>query len=267
VTTAYQDSARQRLRKSGVYLMAPGELNRRLGVDGAAWRRFAEHWNELAPDAYAAELGTTRLRRYGHFTFTPADGRFEALPERTFVQPENSNPLYVGREREFEPLTDRFANDPLLQSLLAYLGSVATTLDDVARWDAKVTPFRTLAYAGRDSNPTPEGMHRDGVTLVTSLLIGRDNAVGGESSVVDRSGQPLLTATLTEPGQLVLGDDRRTLHGVSSIRPQDPARPARRDVLVVTFAPSAQSDRPPRQQGCRDAPPSHAAARHRYRGS
>jgi hypothetical protein len=37
---------------------------------------------------------------------------------------------------------------------------------------------------------------------------------------------------------MLLGDDRRTLHGVSPIRPLDPTRPARRDVLVITFAPS-----------------------------
>jgi hypothetical protein len=80
-------------------------------------------------------------------------------------------------------------------------------------------------------------MHRDGVTLVTSLLIQRRNAVGGESSVVDIDGNPLMTTTLAEPGTLLLGDDRRTLHGVSPIRPVDPAQPAQRDVLVITFAP------------------------------
>jgi hypothetical protein len=35
---------------------------------------------------------------------------------------------------------------------------------------------------------------------------------------------------------LLLGDDRRTLHGVSPIRPISGSRPAQRDVLVITFA-------------------------------
>jgi hypothetical protein len=82
--------------------------------------------------------------------------------------------------------------------------------------------------------------------LVTSLLIARDNATGGESSVFDATGRLLLETTLKQPGDLLLGDDRRILHDVSPIRPCDPNRPARRDVLVVTYAPSVRSDRPQR---------------------
>jgi hypothetical protein len=125
----------------------------------------------------------------------------------------------------------------LLRRLLKLLCRVATALDDVVEWSAKVSPFRVVASADDGGEPTPEGLHRDGVTLVTSLLVWRHNAIGGQSSVVDTGGHQLLTTTLTEPGTLLLGDDRRTLHGVSPIRPLDPAEPARRDVLVITFAP------------------------------
>jgi hypothetical protein len=221
----------------GACVMPPDELNNRLGVDDGEWTRFATHWEDLAPDSYAAELGTQRLRRYGHFCFRSADGVATPMPHRAFVQPQDSNPLYVSRDRYFEPLTDAFAKDPLLHGILRLLGQLAAALDDVAVWNAKVTPFRVLASSDGEGQPTPEGLHRDGVTLVTSLLIRRDNAVGGESSVVDNQGRRLLSTTLAEPGTLLLGDDRRTLHGVSPIRPLDPARPAQRDVLVITFAP------------------------------
>jgi hypothetical protein len=55
--------------------------------------------------------------------------------------------------------------------------------------------------------------------------------------VFDMDGNRLVATTLAEPGTLLLGDDRRTLHGVSPIRPIEPAEPAQRDVLVITFAP------------------------------
>jgi hypothetical protein len=220
----------------GACVMPPDELNNRLGVDDDEWTRFATHWDDLAPDNYAAELGTQRLRRYGHFCFR-ADGVATPMPHRAFVQPQDSNPLYVSRDRYFEPLTDAFAKDPLLHGILRLLGQLAAALDDVGVWNAKVTPFRVLASSDGEGQPTPEGLHRDGVTLVTSLLIRRHNAVGGESSVFDNHGLKLLTTTLAEPGTLLLGDDRRTLHGVSPIRPLDPAHPAQRDVLVITFAP------------------------------
>lgn len=223
----------------GAALVQPAVLNACLGIDDSAWAPFAAHWEDLAADPYAAELGTRRLRRYGHFLFSPADGAFTPATHSAFVQPENSNPLYVGTDRHFQPLTDAFAKDPLLERILVLLGGLATALDDRSEWSAKVTPFRVLATGEGEGQPTPEGMHRDGVTLVTSLLIGRRNAVGGESTVTDMAGGKILAITLQEPGTLLVGDDRRTLHGVSPIRPRDPSRPAQRDVLVITFAPSA----------------------------
>jgi hypothetical protein len=238
MTTVRPDIAYERLHSVGTYLMPSAELNHRLGIGDDAWRRLGRHWDELVADSYAAELGVRRLRRYGHFLFRTDDQSIVPMPQDAFVQPDDSNPLYVGRQRHFAPLTDACASEPLLHAIIALLGRFAATLDDVAQWSVKVTPFRVLASADGNGEPTPEGVHRDGVTLVTSLLIGRENAIGGESSVFDVSRRRLLAATLSEPGELLLGDDRRSLHGVSPIRPRDPAKPARRDVLVVTFAPA-----------------------------
>lgn len=231
------ESVKRMLTGTGAFLMPPADLNGCIGADEYSWTRFSSHWEELVPDTYAAELGTQRLRRYGHFLFRPADGFARLMPHDAFAQPEDSNPLYIEKDRYFEPLTDDLAEDPLLHGLLRLLGHVATALEDIPEWSAKVTPFRVLASANGEGQPTPEGLHRDGVTLVTSLLVGRRNARGGESSVFDLDGHQLLTATLSEPGTLLLGDDRRTLHGVSPIRALDPAVPAQRDVLVITFAP------------------------------
>jgi len=41
---------------------------------------------------------------------------------------------------------------------------------------------------------------------------------------------------LSDPGDAVLLDDHRILHGVTEIHAIDPGLPAYRDVLVVTFA-------------------------------
>lgn len=239
-TGTYSDpveSARRMLLSTGAFVMSAADLTECTGIDERAWMRFSSHWEQLVPDSYAAELGTRRLRRYGHFLYRHADGYAELEPHRVFVQPEDSNPLYIERDRYFEPLTHDFANDPLLRSLLRMLGHVATALEEAPEWSAKVTPFRVLASPDREGQPTPEGLHHDGVTLVTSLLIGRRNVSGGESSVVDLEGRQILKTTLSERGTMLLGDDRRTLHGVSPVRALDPSEPGRRDVLVITFAP------------------------------
>jgi hypothetical protein len=207
--------AAQLLTATGVALMPSSDVTRSLGVGPEAWTRFARYWWHLPPDPDAAEPGEERLRRYGQYLVL--DGVVYRLPARTF-----------------EPLTDAFAADPLLHNVIELLARVASSLDDVAEWNVKVYPFRTRSSDA--GHPTPEGLHRDGVTLVSTLLIDRRNAIGGESSVCDSGGRRLLTTTLAEPGTLLLGDDRRTLHGVSPIRPVSGSRPAQRDVLVITFA-------------------------------
>ena len=228
-------AAARLVTNTGVAVLPSLDVTRSLGVGREEWTRFARHWRDLAPDPYAAELGVQRLRRYGQYSFR--DGALRRMPKLAFVQPDDSNPLYVGTDRDFDPLTDAFAADPLLHKVITLLAGVATALDgDVADWNVKVHPFRIRCCGDQDGNPTPEGLHRDGVTLVSSLLIGRRNAIGGESTVCDLQGRRLLATTLAEPGTLMLGDDRRTLHGVSPIRPIDASGPAQRDVLVITFA-------------------------------
>ncbi|KUF15171.1 hypothetical protein AT728_27380 [Streptomyces silvensis] len=228
--------ARRALASTGACLLEPPAVAQCLGVDEAVWGAFAAHWEELAPDAYAARSGTRRLRRYGHLCLS-REGTIDAKPHDAFVQPQESNPLYVDVDRHFEPLTDAFMGEPVLAALIRMLGQVAVCLEDADAWDVKVHPFRVVAETGSEGQPTPEGRHRDGVTLVTSLLIDRVNATGGESTVYAPDGTELTSTTLDTPGTLLLNDDRATLHGVSPIHPLDAARPARRDVLVTTLAP------------------------------
>jgi hypothetical protein len=82
----------------GASLMPSSVLNERIAVDDCAWARFAAHWDDLAPDRYAADLGSQRFRRYSRFAYTPA-----AVPSccehESFVQPEGSNPLHIDTDR------------------------------------------------------------------------------------------------------------------------------------------------------------------------
>lgn len=216
-------AAAELLATTGVALMSSSDVMRSLGVGREAWPRFDRHWRQLAPDPRAKGAG--RLRRYGRYLVL--DGVAHRLPTTTSAPPE------------FEPLTDAFAEDPLLHDVINLMTRMASALDDVAEWNVKVHPFRVRCPA-HDAEakgfPKPEDPHSDGVTLIGSLLIGRRNAVGGECSVCGATGRRLLTTTLAEPGTLLLGDDRRTLHAVSPIRPRSDSRAAQRDVLVITFA-------------------------------
>ncbi|MET9361621.1 2OG-Fe dioxygenase family protein [Streptomyces sp. NPDC006632] len=219
----------------GGHLMPAAELSSLVGVDAGDWARFAAHWDELTLDTHMADGGTYRFRRYGQFELRSADGELTLLPHAPYRQESDINPLNGGVERVFDPLTDTFADDSLLRSVLIGLGRVFSAVDGRDAWNVKLHPYRISASADQTGQPAPEGRHRDGVTFITSLMIGRANVTGGESGVYTDDGEHLLTTTLAEPGDLLLGDDRRTLHSVTPVQPVDPGLPAHRDVLVIAY--------------------------------
>jgi hypothetical protein len=230
------DDARIALASTGAHVIPAAVVWQRLHSDHAQWARLAAHWEELRPDKYAAESGTHRMRRYGRFVLA-RDGARRLLPHAAFRQPTNTNRLFPDAGRDLDPLTDAFVADPILDALLPLLSGIAAGIEDAPQWTVHVHLFRVVGSTDSLGDATPEGRHQDGVTLVSSLLVGRRNVAGGQSSVFDPHGREVLTTTLSEPGTLLVGDDRRTWHSVSPIRPVDRDAPAFRDVLVVTLAP------------------------------
>ncbi|HEY4019865.1 MAG TPA: 2OG-Fe dioxygenase family protein, partial [Pseudonocardiaceae bacterium] len=178
---------------------------------------------------------TYRYRRYGHFDYDADTETLTTLPHAPYSQTSAINPLNGGIQRHFDPLTDGFLADPLMTGIVRVLGRVFSAVEGVARWDVKLHPFRIVTSAGQLGKPAPQGRHRDGSTFVTSLLIGRTNITGGESSAYHDDGTQLLATQLTEPGDQLLVDDRRLLHDVTPIVPIVAAEPAYRDVLIVDF--------------------------------
>jgi hypothetical protein len=85
------------------------------------------------------------------------------------------------------------------------------------------------------AQPTPEGLHRDGVDWVLVLLIARQNIAEGVTTIYNEQQQLLGSFTLTEPCDAAFVDDARVYHGVTPVRPLDPVLLAYRDVLVITF--------------------------------
>jgi hypothetical protein len=70
---------------------------------------------------------------------------------------------------------------------------------------------------------------------VLVLLIDRENIESGTTTIHAPDGTVLGSFTLRHALDAALVEDARVLHGVTAVTPLDPARPAHRDVLVVTF--------------------------------
>lgn len=194
---------------------------------------FAECWNDLPLDTFMADGGRYRRRRYT--TFALEGGEIAPRPAEPHYQSLSYNPLNGGIARHFAPFAPEAAAHPCLLGLLRDADALFARSAPGAHWHVEAHQFRILAGSENAGLPTPEGLHRDGVDRVLVQLVARHNVVGGVTRITDPARRTLDRTTLTVPGDLYLLDDRRVLHEVSPVRPEDPARPGWRDVLVVTF--------------------------------
>ena len=226
-----------RLQRDG-FAFATGEAMRQLleaqrGLDD--WAAFAASWNDLAPDAYLAARGRHRRRRHAVFC-AEAGGDVRREPHQPHYQSLKYNPLQGDIERWFEPVLPAIADGASLRTILAFSRDIFGALAPaVPRWHIEVHQFRIEARAGEAGEPTPEGVHRDGVDYVLVLLVERSNIERGTTTIHAHDGTELGSFTLTHPLDAALVDDARVCHGVTPVVPRDPQLPAHRDVLVVTF--------------------------------
>lgn len=201
----------------------------------ADWARFADSWAHLEVDGHMADQGRYRRRRHAHYQLMRS-GEATRLPHAPHWQSLDYNPLNGGIQRWFEPVEEVIGEgDSLRRILLFCAAAFAPLAPAVQQWAVEVHQFRIEARAGEPGLPTPEGVHRDGVDCVLVLLVRRENIASGITEIFTPQGERLGSFTLTEPLDAVLIDDHRVHHGVTAVVPVDPARPAYRDVLVVTL--------------------------------
>jgi hypothetical protein len=201
------------------------------------WTAFADSWNHLEMDAYMADGGRYRRRRHAVFAATP--GGIERAAHQPHFQTVDYNPLNGGIARWFAPIDAAIGAGPSLSTILAFCHDLFNAMAHAApAWHVEVHQFRIEARQGEAGRPTPEGLHRDGVDYVLVLLIDRENIASGMTTVHALGGDELGHFTLTDPFDAAIVDDTRVAHGVTPVEALDPAKPAHRDVLVVTFKKS-----------------------------
>jgi hypothetical protein len=147
------------------------------------------------------------------------------------------NALQGGIERWFEPIPAEIGAGETLGTLLRFCANTFGALaPEVAAWRAEVHQFRIEARPNEPGQPTPEGVHRDGVDYVLVLLVDRINIASGTTTIHAAGSRELLGSfTLTRALDAALVDDARVFHGVTAVEAIDAEKPAYRDVLVMTF--------------------------------
>jgi hypothetical protein len=209
-----------------------------LGASGSLedWAAFASSWDRLSVDTYMADGGRYRRRRYAAY-LTADDRTLSRGPHQPHFQALDYNPLNGGIARWFDPIEDEPGQSASLRSILTFGAGLFQSLCGLATpWHIEVHQFRIEARTGEQGQPTPEGLHRDGVDYVLVLLVDRRNIASGVTSIHAPDGRMLGQFTLTTPLDTALVDDGRVAHGVTPVQPIDTSLPAYRDVLVATYS-------------------------------
>jgi hypothetical protein len=226
----------ERLREAGFTFESGASMRARLGAERLAdWDAFAASWDGMPLDTHLPE--GHRYRRRRHATLSAKAGERTARREAhaPHYQARAYTQLVGGIERWFEPVDQAILAGPTFQRVLGFCLETFGALVPGADWHIECHQFRIEARSGAAGLPTPEGVHRDGVDFVLVMLVARENIASGTTTVHDPSGRVLGSFTLAAPLDAALVDDHRVQHGVTAVEPLDPAKPACRDVLVVTL--------------------------------
>ncbi|WP_223807339.1 2OG-Fe dioxygenase family protein [Montanilutibacter psychrotolerans] len=225
------------LREDGFAFVQAADMHALLAAHGRLedWTDFVASWNELPIDNYLAAVGRQRRRRHAVYC-APSRGPITRAPHQAHFQTLNYNTLQGDIERWFEPVDAAIAEGPTLSTVLGFARDFFAPLSpQVAAWHVEVHQFRIEPSATQAGEPTPEGVHRDGVDYVLVLLVDRKNIRSGTTTIHTHDGREVGSFTLTEALDAALVDDARVFHGVTAVTPVDTDAPAHRDVLVVTF--------------------------------
>jgi hypothetical protein len=226
----------RRLREAGFAFVPAPSMRELLEAVGplSDWDGFAASWNALEVDEYMADRGRYRRRRHAVFAVAD-DGAIARAPAQPHFQALDYNSLNGGIERWFEPIAESVAQGATMRAVLAWCAQLFGALSPGHGWQVEVHQFRIEALGEAAGQPTPEGMHRDGVDYVLVLLVHRHNIDSGTTLIGNDADGFFDSFTLVDPLDAALVDDHRVFHGVTPVRAHDPSRPAWRDVLVVTF--------------------------------
>ncbi len=228
----------RRLNSQRFLFLSGDDLSGVLALTAKDIDDFASHWHRLTLDRYMGDGGAYRYRRYGEFESSPGAGRRQ-LPHGPYEQPKYINNLNGGIARIFDPLEPEFVSHLVLNRLLDWLTILYDQSEGTQQsWNIRLHPYRVQARREEQGNPTPEGLHRDGVDYIVSMMVSRRNVVGAETTITDNNGQVLWQRTLRKPLDIMVGKDALTMHAVSPVLPADEMHESYRDVLVVAFTKS-----------------------------
>ncbi|MET7680646.1 2OG-Fe dioxygenase family protein [Streptomyces sp. NPDC005423] len=208
--------------------------------DSDDWEKFSRFWESLPLDPYMGDGGTYRRRKYSAISHDLDDDTVRLDGEDSFLQSKEINPLNGGIVRRFEPIDSALLDTSVFRRMLSHFSAriaetapAGETGDPVRR--INIHQHRIVATEKELGNPTPEGIHRDGVRHIVMMLVARKNIAGGASTLYDNAESSILTHTLADPGDYIFLDDRTCLHSVSPVQLVPRTHEGYRDMFFLEF--------------------------------
>jgi hypothetical protein len=226
----------QKLRADGFVFVPGAEF--RLDVEArGAFEALSREWQNLPLDEYLKGREPFRRRRYGCYACLPDSSQISALPHQPFYQSRRHNRFVGGINRRLQKLTPMVRDNQFLIELIKLnLAHLQAEAKNKQLSKVGVHQIRILSNSQFIGAPTPEGIHRDGVSYFSVHLIKRFNILeGGVTSIFSPAGTQISSLTLIDRLDSLYADDRSIFHCVSEITPGDITDHAYRDVLITTY--------------------------------
>ena len=195
-----------RIAREGFAFVPGSELRRLMGLaDVPGWDAFAASWNDLALDTHLPDGHRYRRRRHATVSARAGEHAFRVEPHAPHYQGVEYNRLVGGIERWFEPVLPGTLATATFGRVMAFCLELFGGMRPGTDWHVEVHQFRIEARTGAAGQPTPEGVHRDGVDYVLVMLVDRVNIESGTTTVHDLDGRLLGSFTLAAPCDAALG--------------------------------------------------------------
>ncbi len=209
-------------------------------------KHFWDDWNDLEPDNYLKDDASFRFRRFAYFYFLPCSGEVLPFKETPYFQSSELNSYAGDIQRKFVHLKDSILTNQFLHDLIRINFQQFPVSEEMSKkaWKLDVHQIRIVATSDQNGEPTPEGIHHDENDFVCMHLIKRHNIVDGVNTIYDNNRNLLESFTLNEPMDSLIVWDPHVMHGVSTVRPQNPDEQAVRDMLLIGYSYEPDLKRP-----------------------
>ncbi|GLY28366.1 2OG-Fe dioxygenase family protein [Kineosporia sp. NBRC 101731] len=217
-----------------------GNVRDYLAWDDNDWDKFSRFWENLPRDQHMADGGTYRRRKYTTISYHLDDKTIEVLDQDGFLQSKEINKLNGGVTRRFEPIDQALLDTATFRRLVEHFSNHIAETGDAQDSATRVRQInihqhRIVATRGESGNPTPEGIHRDGVAHIVMMMVERENVSGGVSTIYDNDQTPIMSQTLTRPGDFIYLDDATCMHSASPVEAVAAYAEGHRDMFFLEF--------------------------------